>query len=313
MMQNAQKVGPVAVNFDDPSQFVRASMGDYSQSDNETLKLSKALEDFFEKFAVAKMDGMSKAQQTNYRNPKKRAVARFIEQVGDVPLKSITRVQVILFKDHWLNLIHRSKQEAKPLTRSGALKELQDLSYIWQCYADEHNWLNKYGQRKENPFAGLKKQFPAPQKTSPRDSTETRVTFSTAIIREKWLQGSGLTRTNEQVRRILYTIVETGCGPQELLHLTAEKICLDHPIPHILIAPTLQGELRNIVKTKCRVRAVPLVGGALEAACALHHELKTVILSVIGSRGSKLSFGEGSAQKASFPFAAIRPRCSIFS
>nr|WP_321457119.1 DUF6538 domain-containing protein [uncultured Cohaesibacter sp.] len=265
MMQNAQKVGPVAVNFDDPSQFVRASMGDYSQSDDENLKLSKALEDFFEKFAVAKMDGMSKAQETNYRNPKKRAVARFIEQVGDVPLKSITRNQAILFKDHWLNLIHRPVDGAKSLTRSGALKELQDLSYIWQCYADEHNWLNKYGQRKENPFADLKKQFPAPQKTSPLDSTEARVTFSTAIIREKWLQGAGLTGTNEQVRRILYTIVETGCGPQELLHLTAEKIRLDHPIPHILIAPTLQGELRNKVKTNCRVRAVPLVGIAFES------------------------------------------------
>ena len=39
-----------------------------------------------------------------------------------------------------------------------------------------------------------------------------------------------MTGTNEQARRILYTIVETGCGPQELLRLTAEKICLDHPI-----------------------------------------------------------------------------------
>ena len=222
MMQNAQKVGSVAVNFDDPSQFVRASMGDYCQSDDENLKLSEALEDFFEKFAVAKMEGMSKAQEKNHKNPQKRAVARFIELMGDVPLKSITRNQAILFKDHWLNLIHRPVEGVEPLTRSGALKELQDLSYIWHCYADEHKWLNEYGQRKENPFEGLKKQFPAPQKTSPRDSTEARVTFSIATIREKWLQGAGLTGTNEQVRRILYTIVETGCGPQELLHLTAE-------------------------------------------------------------------------------------------
>ena len=189
----------------------------------------------------------------------------FIDLVGDVSLQAVTREQAVQFKDHWLKLIHNPAPGDEALGRSGALKEIQDLHYIWQCYADEYKWKDRYGHAKANPFSELKKHFPAPPKTSVRDDSETRVTFPNVIIRDKWLQGSGLTGTNEELRRILYTLVETGCNPQEILHLTAQKICLGHSTPHILIQPTLEGEQRHIVKTNARVRAVPLVGIALEA------------------------------------------------
>jgi integrase len=164
-----------------------------------------------------------------------------------------------------LDRVHRPPDGEKALSRAGAVKELQDLNYIWQCYADEHKWVDQYGRAKDNPFDDLKKHFPAPPKISAREPSEERVTFPNSIIREKWLQGNGLTGMNEELRRVLYTIVETGCNAQELLHLTSEKICLDYSVPHILIQPTLEGELRNIVKARPRVRAVPLVGIALEA------------------------------------------------
>ena len=100
------------------------------------------------------------------------------------------------------------------------MKEIQDLKFIWQCFADEYKWTDRFGRIKDNPFDDLKKHFPEPPKTSVHDTTEIRVTFPTSIIREKWLQGDGLSGTNEQLRRILYTLVETGCNPLEILHLS---------------------------------------------------------------------------------------------
>ena len=102
----------------------------------------------------------------------------------------------------------------KPLTRAGAVSELQDLQFIWQSYADVYQWTDRFGRLKDNPFHDLNKLFPAPPKTSVHDGTEARVTVSTNIIREKWLQNDGLKGMNEELLCVLYTPVETGCNPQ---------------------------------------------------------------------------------------------------
>ena len=265
IIRNADLLAESVDQFEDPSQFVAVSMGLHRQSSDKCLKMTEAISVFFDKFALGAMKGMSPSQEQNYMAPKKRAVRRFVDLVGNVPIESITRAQAVQFKDLWLDLMHRPIKGKKALSRAGALKELQDLKYIWQCFADEYKWKDRFGRVKDNPFDDLKKHFPEPPKASVHDTTEIRVTFPTGIIREKWLQGEGLSGTNEQLRRILYTLVETGCNPLEILHLTQQKICLGHSTPHILIQPTLQGAQTHRVKTNSRVRAVPLVGIAYEA------------------------------------------------
>ncbi len=247
IVRNVDLLADSADQFEDPSQFVAVSMGLRKQSNDKRLKMTEAISVFFDRFALGAMRGMSPSQKDNYMSPKKRAVRRFVDLVGNVPIESITRA------------------------RAGALKELQDLKYIWQCFADEYKRTDRFGRINDNPFDDLKKHFPEPPKTSVHDTTEIRVTFPTSIIQEKWLQREGLSGTNERLRRILYTLVETGCNPLEILHLTEQKICLDHSIPRILIKLTLQGAQTHRVKTNSRVRAVPLIGIAYEAI-KLHEE-----------------------------------------
>ena len=214
--------------------------------------------------AMSRRDALAEADDRYWRSLRALKIAtQSSERLASVGYDS--REQAVRFKDHWLARIHNPSEGEKPLTRAGAVRELQDLQFIWQSYADEYQWTDRFGRVKDNPFHDLKKHFPAPPKASVHDCAEARVTFSTNIIREKWLENDGLKGTNEELRCVLYTLVETGCNPLELLHLTAEKIHLDHSTPHILIQPSAVGVNRNIVKNNARVRAVPLVGIALAA------------------------------------------------
>ena len=140
IVSNTQIIGPVARKFEDASQIVGASMGLYKDAHDEPMKMSEAIEDFFQKFAVAHMANMSPSQIKNFKNPKKRAMKRVIDLLGDVPLQSITRQQAVRFKDHWLARIHSPSEGEKPLTHAGAIRQLQDLQFIWQSNADEYQW-----------------------------------------------------------------------------------------------------------------------------------------------------------------------------
>ncbi|PLW77676.1 DUF6538 domain-containing protein [Cohaesibacter celericrescens] len=100
VIRNTDLIGSVLSNFEDPTQFITASMGIHNQPEDLLMAISEALDRFFGSFAAAHMSGMSAAQEKNYRNPKKRAVERFIDLAGDVPLERITRAQAVLFKDH---------------------------------------------------------------------------------------------------------------------------------------------------------------------------------------------------------------------
>ncbi|WP_421983034.1 hypothetical protein [Roseibium sp.] len=76
---------------------------------------------------------------------------------------------------------------------------------------------------------------------------------------------------NPELRRILLILVETGCNAVEILRMPVERMMVDAKIPHIIV-DNLEGDSERehgTLKANARIRAVPLVGVALNAAKAL--------------------------------------------
>ncbi|HCN91728.1 MAG TPA: integrase, partial [Hyphomonas sp.] len=64
-----------------------------------------------------------------------------------------------------------------------------------------------------------------------------------------------------ELRVIIYLLVETGARLSEIVNLRPDDIRLDHEVPHIIIRPEQNREL----KTSDSEREIPLVGVALPA------------------------------------------------
>ncbi|MGJ8561337.1 MAG: hypothetical protein ACSHX3_13960 [Litorimonas sp.] len=62
--------------------------------------------------------------------------------------------------------------------------------------------------------------------------------FSPDWIRKRILEPHIFNSLNDEVRCILYALIETGCRPSEIANLQPEPIGLNHETPHLQTRPT---------------------------------------------------------------------------
>jgi integrase len=87
-----------------------------------------------------------------------------------------------------------------------------------------------------------------------------RVAFPVAHVQDKILAAGMFDALNDEARDVIYIVAETGMRPSEVVNLLPEHIVLNHSIPHVNVVAD-----KRVTKTKSAVRAVPLVGVALQA------------------------------------------------
>ena len=88
----------------------------------------------------------------------------------------------------------------------------------------------------------------------------SRKPFDVDFITNVILADGQLANLNGEARDVVYTLIETGARPSEIINLRQHCIVLDAPIPHIRIVA--EG---RILKTEQSEREIPLVGMALDA------------------------------------------------
>lgn len=182
----------------------------------------------------------SPEQLRNWRNPIDRAVKNFETVVSRrKPYLTLTRQDVLKFHG-WLN----KRVINKEISASTANRDFGVLRRMWTAHA------NYNGLDVPNPFRDL----------SWTVKDVKRPAFSVDWIKNKFLTGNGLAGLNQEARRVLLVLIETGCRPSEIANLQPENIHLDHDVPHIHIRsmPGLE------IKTTSSQRKIPLVGVALE-------------------------------------------------
>lgn len=203
------------------------------------LKLSKLL-DTYEATQRATLMRNSPEQVRRWRNAKRHAIDMLIEITGDVPLGDLSRAQALDLRDHL-----QGRVTAGSVQIDTANKAIGHLNKMWRV-------LNTQQRLGLDPiFAELRIEG---------GGTAQRAAFEAAYVQDKLLAAGAFGDLNDEARRVLYLIADTGLRISEAVNLTAQTIHLDAPIPYVSIEP----EGRQM-KTEDSRRAIPLVGVALEA------------------------------------------------
>lgn len=203
------------------------------------LTITGALDAYWT-IAADKTLGKSPDQVRRWENPRKKAVAAFVEVVGDLPLSEIEPDHMQDFRDH---LIERIKAgEIKP---NSANKDIIHLTAMLKA-VDKAKRL-----RLDMPLTGW---------SIAEGEKRTRTGFSTAWIKEKLLAPGALGGLNAEAQGVIRAMVNTGARPSELTCLGAAQIRLDVDIPHISIEP-----VGRTLKSQYARRVIPLLGVSLDA------------------------------------------------
>ena len=211
------------------------------------LKLSELL-DKYEGTQKAALAGKSDDQMRVWRNAKGRAITVLTEVVvgadpglGEDPaVGRLTRTHALDFREYWQERVTADEVEIDT-----ANKAIGHLNKIWR----ELNRIERMGLAPI--FAELRLEG---------GGSDQRAAFEAEFVQATLLAPGAVGDLNEEARRIIYVMADTGLRPSEICNLTEATIRLDHKVPHVEILP----EGRQ-TKTRDSRRTIPLVGVALAA------------------------------------------------
>lgn len=193
----------------------------------------------FEEYEAATKDevkDMSADQLRIWRNGRMRAVAQFVQLVGDKAVADLTHADAIDYSEWWRARVVEDEVAAKT-----ANKDMGQLSRMLKDMSIRRR-LNL-----PDIFKGLHLRG---------ETDKSRLPYEPAFICNRFLAGA-LDGLNEDARFVLYVMIETGLRPSEIVNLREKTILLNAAIPHVRIL----ADGRRL-KTEDSEREIPLVGVA---------------------------------------------------
>jgi len=220
-----------------PAEAVAAVLGGEERPDI----MASQMVDEFEIIVAAQLAGKSPAQKKRWRIQRDTALETFVAAIGgDKPLKALTRREAVEFRQHFVDRIL-----AEEIVIGTGNKGIGRVSSMF-------NAINLSLQ------LGLPDIFS--RVAIAGEEKQQRLAFASDFVRDKFLAEGMFADLNEEARRIIFVVIETGMRLSEVCNLTRETILLDHNIPHVRIRPD-----GRQMKTSPSRRDIPLVGVALEA------------------------------------------------
>ncbi|TIN87062.1 MAG: integrase [Mesorhizobium sp.] len=238
----------VAIDQDKPDDVAKQLLG---MVDAPKTRVNEAFDLYCNEIVADELIGKSQAQRDQWKKVKRRAVNNFILLNGDLPMDEIALDHAKKVYRYWLGRIAPKEGKATASFSSGN-RDLGNMRVLYDAY-----FRHMGDAKRENPFAGLGFSTKRKKKRPP---------FPTDWITGTLLKVGSMATLNEEARRILLIIIETGARPSEICNLDAKTIMLADPVPHLVIEPREDPDDPREIKTESSRRKVPLVGVALEAA-----------------------------------------------
>lgn len=204
------------------------------------LMLSGLFDEFKSATATERV-GYSAGQLTKWEAAKRNALSVFQGLVGDKAFADLDRNDALKLHDHWQGRV----LAAKGIAVRTANKNITHVVRMIKVVSRRHHL------EVDRAFTGLRLEGAGDGQRKP---------FEAAFIKGTILRPGALDALNAPARAAVHVMVNTGLRPSEIVNLRPSCICLDAEIPHVLIMP--EG---RVLKSESSVRAMPLVGIALEA------------------------------------------------
>lgn len=206
------------------------------------LKLSGLFEAFEE---LTRYDNRHKTseQYRVWKVARERALNRFVEAVGDIPIDDVSRKHALSWRKQAEKRVLAGEVKADTVN-----KDFNYVSAMLNKVMDANEMNNVY------PFSKVS------LKAGKEAAASTREPVPETFIRSIILDPEKMAGLNEQARDILLVMLNTGARPSELINLMPRHIMLDDEVPHVSIR-----EEGREVKNVPSIRDIPLVGVSLEA------------------------------------------------
>jgi integrase len=172
----------------------------------------------YEALQQAALAQMSPDQRRKWHNQRKRAVENFRKAiVDDKRLSDLTKADGLKFRKWWQDRVVNDGVQIRTANKSiGTVSRM----------------LKRVSDAKELGvpaiLAGLRIEGGVARQRPP---------FEVSFIEARILALDAFDDLNEEARRVVYIMVETGLRPSEIVNLTAKRIVLNHKVPHVVIEP----------------------------------------------------------------------------
>lgn len=194
----------------------------------------------FEAITAASRISMSPDQIRKWKNPKKRAITNLMEVIGDKPIHRVTRGDALDFRVWWQDRVLTGEVDIGTANK--------DIGHVNKMFREIER-ADRLGL--QPVFSELRIEG---------ESTASRIPYPASFVQEQILKDGALDQLNDEARRVLYLIAETGLRLSEAVNLTRETIHLNAAIPYVSVRP-----IGRKMKTEQSARDIPLVGVALMA------------------------------------------------
>lgn len=204
------------------------------------LRVSQMLEEY-ERINATKIAENAPDQTHEGHVHRQSALDVFCKAIGEDPyIADLTTTHTHAFRAHWQDRVLKGEVKA-----NSANRRMRTVSGMFSCIQNFHQLDMK------NPFAGIR--F--------RDAPDSkRPTYPTAYIQSHFLSDNTFDDLDEEARRFIYLMIETGIRPSEACGLDRSSILLDAKIPHVRVTTK-----NRRTKTPGSAREIPLLGVALMA------------------------------------------------
>lgn len=229
-----------------PRADTEALLGGVEKPEKPVAVVTCAFELYVSEIAFDEQKKKSPKQRRNWEKTKRTSMNYFIDVICDVPLNDITREMALAYRSWWIERMIPGDGDTKPASPNTANRHIGNMRSLYDAYfthiGSEERW---------NPF----------RKMFFKDDQEAKVPpFPDDWVRDKILVHRMFDELNDDLRLMIYVLIETGVRISEICNLMPEQIRLDSNIPHIEIR-AIDRELKTVTSK----REIPLVGVALDA------------------------------------------------
>ncbi len=225
---------------------VEALLGGAPEPDETSIKVSEAFKVYVDEIAFDEQKNKSRKQRYSWEKTKRTSVNYFIDTVGDVGMGEITREMALSYRSWWIERMIPGDGDTKPAKANTANRHIGNMRKLYEDY-----YRHVGDEDRLNPF----------RKMFFKDEQESRVpSFEDDFVRTRILVPGLFDGLNDQLKNMIYVLIETGARLSEICNLQPEQIRLEADVPHIEIK-AIDRELKTVTSK----RQIPLVGVALEA------------------------------------------------
>ncbi|MEW6124433.1 MAG: site-specific integrase [Pseudomonadota bacterium] len=195
----------------------------------------------FEAMNAAALTAKSPRQLHRWKVVRTTSIKTFLETLGsDKALSSLTRQDVLTFRQ-----VMQDRVLAEEIEIQTANKVIGRVAGMFRAVCELHQLDVK----------------PIFDRASLRGGEDRkRVAYPPKFVQDRFLAKDAFGDLNEEARRCIFLVIETGLRLSEACNLNDSTIILNHPTPHVLVRPD-----GREMKTQQSAREVPLVGVALSA------------------------------------------------